>query len=90
MHLSGMTVKEGNRAAGTRSERIMIMAGAFGALLAAICCAMPLLVVLLGAIGLNAWIAKADYVLIPALILCLGLVGFRLYRKGLHKRQEAK
>jgi len=27
------------------------------------------------------WLAKADYVLIPALILCLALIGFSLYRR---------
>ena len=32
---------------------------------------MPLLVVVLGGIGLTGWLAKADYVVIAALILCL-------------------
>jgi hypothetical protein len=47
-------------------------------------CMTPLLVVVLGAVGLTAWLAKADYVLIPALILCLALVAFGLYRRRLH------
>jgi len=85
-----MTIKEANRAASTSGDRIVTTAGAFGALLAAICCATPLLAVLLGAVGLTAWLAKADYVLIPALVLCLGMVGFGLYRKGFRKRQEEK
>jgi mercuric ion transport protein len=51
---------------------------------AAICCMAPLLVVVFGAVGLTAWLAKADYVLIPALILCLALVAFGLYRRRLH------
>ena len=85
-----MTIKEANRAASTRSGRIIIIVGAVGALLAAICCRTPLLAVLLGAVGLTAWLAKADYVLIPALVLCLGLVGFGLYRKRVRKRQEEK
>jgi len=39
--------------------------GAIGAILAAICCMTPLLVVVFGTVGLTAWLAKADYVLIP-------------------------
>jgi Membrane transport protein MerF len=52
-------------------DRTLITTGAIGAVLAAICCMTPLLVVVFGAVGLTAWLAKADYVLIPALILCL-------------------
>ena len=47
--------------------------------LAAICCATPLLIVLFGAIGLTAWVAKADYVVIAMLILGVALIGFGLY-----------
>jgi mercuric ion transport protein len=61
-------------------DRTLVSMGAIGALLAAVCCATPLLAVLFGAVGLTAWIAKADYVLIPAMILCLGLVVLGLGR----------
>lgn len=67
------------------SDRTIISTGAVGAVLAALCCMTPLLVVVFGAVGLTAWIAKADYVLIPALILCLALASFGFYRKRLHK-----
>lgn len=50
-------------------DRALITTGAIGALIAAVCCATPLLAVLFGAVGLTAWLAKADYVVIPALIL---------------------
>jgi mercuric ion transport protein len=85
MHPGGMTIKEDDRAAGTRSNRSLIATGAIGALLAAICCATPLLAVLLGAIGLSTWLAKADYVLIPALLLSLALLGLGLYRRRLRR-----
>jgi mercuric ion transport protein len=62
-------------------DRTLITTGAVGAVIAALCCATPLLVVVFGAVGLTAWLSKADYVLIPALILCLGLIGVRLYRR---------
>ncbi len=67
-------------------ERTLIATGAIGAALAAICCATPLLVVVLGAVGLTGWLAKADYVVMPALIVCLGLIGIGLYRRRI--RQE--
>ena len=42
------------------TDRSLITTGAIGAVLAAICCATPLLAVVLGSIGLTAWLAKAD------------------------------
>ena len=36
-----------------------------GALVSILCCVTPVLVVLAGALGLTAWIARLDYVLIP-------------------------
>jgi mercuric ion transport protein len=65
-------------------DRTLITTSAIGALLAAICCMTPVLVVMFGAVGLTAWLAKADYVLIPALVLCLALVVFGIYRRRLH------
>ena len=64
-------------------DRTLIITGAIGAVFAAICCMTPLLVVVFGAVGLTAWLAKADYVLIPALLVCLALVAFCLYRRRL-------
>jgi mercuric ion transport protein len=63
------------------TDRSLITTGAIGAALAAICCATPLLAVVLGGIGLSAWLAKADYVLLPILLLGLGLVALGLYRR---------
>ncbi len=62
-------------------DRTLIRTGAVGAVLAALCCATPLLVLALAGLGLSAWAAKADYVLIPVLLVCLALVTFGLYRK---------
>ena len=65
------------------TDRSLITTGAIGAVLAAICCATPLLAVILGAIGLTAWLARADYVVMPVLFLRVVLVGFGLYRRHL-------
>src|SRR3546814_7000727 len=48
-------------------DATLLKTGIAGSLIAVICCATPLLVVLLGAIGLSAWLGWIDYVLMPAL-----------------------
>lgn len=63
------------------SSRTLLTTGTVGSVIAAICCATPILAITLGALGLTAWLSKADYVLIPALLIFLGLVGLGLYRR---------
>ena len=63
------------------NDRTLIATGGFAAALAAICCATPILAILLGGIGLTAWIAKADYVILPVLVLGVALVALGLYRR---------
>ncbi len=67
-------------------DRTLVTTGIVGAVVAAVCCATPLLAIVLGAVGLTAWLAKADYVLIPALILFVALIAFGLYRTRLRPR----
>jgi len=61
-------------------DKRLIWTGGIGAALAAILCATPVLAVVLPMLGLAAWLAAADYVLIPLLLVCLALVGLGLYR----------
>jgi mercuric ion transport protein len=63
------------------NNRALIATGTVGAIIAALCCATPLLAVLFGALGLTVWLANADYVVLPALLICLGLVVFGLARQ---------
>ena len=62
-------------------DRALIATGAVGVVLAAICCAAPLLAVTLATAGLTAWLANGAYVLIPALLVCVGLIAYRLNRR---------
>jgi mercuric ion transport protein len=64
------------------NNRSLIAAGGIGGVAAAICCTTPILAIVFGALGLTAWLSKADFVLIPALLICLGLVALGLYRRG--------
>lgn len=61
----------------------MIWTGGIGAGVAAICCATPVLLIILPALGLAAWLGWIDWVLFPALAAFLGLAffGYRQYRR---------
>lgn len=58
--------------------RTLLRTGIAGSVVTAICCATPVLAILLGAVGSAAWVGWLDYVLIPAL---LGFVGLTLYAR---------
>ena len=83
----GQVLKSGlfGRDAMAMKDCNLIAAGVVAGL-AAICCAAPVVVTAVGAVGLTAWLAKAGNVLISALVLCIGLIGFGLYRKQRRER----
>lgn len=70
-------------------DSTLIRAGAISTVVAAICCATPILAISLGLVGLSAWAAKVDYVLIPILIASIGLVGVGLYRRKISASEAA-
>lgn len=53
-----------------------------GAIIAALCCFTPVLVVLAGVIGLSAIVGYLDYVLLPALAFFIGLTLYALWRRN--------
>jgi mercuric ion transport protein len=59
----------------------LLGAGATGSVIAALCCFTPLLVVLLGALGLSAWLGWLDDLLLPALVGFLGMTAYALARR---------
>ena len=65
-----------------------LIASLVGTILVAVCCFTPILVVLLGAIGLGAWVGYLDYILLPALGVLLGLtvLSYWRYRRHCHKQ----
>lgn len=60
----------------------LLKIGMIGTVIAAICCTTPILVIAFGAVGLGAWVAGLDYVLLPALALFVVITCFALYRRG--------
>lgn len=63
------------------NDATLIKTGAIGTVVAAICCATPVLVIAFGAVGLTAWIGYLDIVLLPILALCIGVLGYGLYKR---------
>ncbi|GAB1233011.1 mercury resistance system transport protein MerF [Ferrigenium sp. UT4] len=67
-----MKITEGNT---------LLRVGIIGALLTALCCFTPLLVILLGALGLAALTGYLDYVLLPALAMFVILIIYAARRR---------
>ncbi|MCZ4262353.1 mercury resistance system transport protein MerF [Limimaricola sp. G21655-S1] len=55
--------------------------GLIGTVIVALCCFTPILVVLLGAVGLSALLGWVDYVLLPALAVFVGITLYALWRR---------
>ncbi|MDD9709442.1 mercury resistance system transport protein MerF [Seohaeicola sp. SP36] len=64
-----------------RTDRKLIATCVVGTVIAALCCFTPILVVLLGAVGLSAWLGWLDYVLLPALAFLIGLTIYAVWRR---------
>jgi mercuric ion transport protein len=63
------------------TEKGLLRVGIIGTVVTALCCFTPVLVMLLGAVGLSAAIGWLDYVLWPALVSFLGLTVCALWRR---------
>jgi mercuric ion transport protein len=67
---------------GGRMSKALLKVGIAGTIIAALCCFTPILVVLLGAVGLAAALGWLDLVLLPALIAFLLLTGYALWQRA--------
>ena len=59
----------------------LLAIGFTGTVVTALCCFTPILVILLGAIGLSAAIGYLDYILLPALGIFLVILIYALWRR---------
>lgn len=64
------------------SNRGLLTTGIVGTIIAALCCFTPVLVILLGAVGLSALTGYLDVVLLPALGLFVLLTIYALWRRS--------
>ena len=62
-------------------NRRLLPYGLIGTVVAALCCFTPILVILLGAVGLSAWLGWLDLVLLPALAMFIGITLYALWRR---------
>lgn len=62
------------------SDRRLLGTGIVGAVVTAVCCVTPVLLLALGAVGLSAWLGWLDAVLLPLLALFIGLIVYSLVR----------
>lgn len=70
------------------TDRGLLTSGILGTLVVALCCFTPLLVILLGWIGLSAWLGWLDIVLLPLLGIFICISVFALVRLA-RRRAEA-
>ncbi len=59
----------------------LLQVGIVGSVIAALCCFTPILVVLLGAVGLSALVGVLDYVLLPVLAIFVAITVYALWKR---------
>ncbi|GGB29280.1 mercuric ion transport protein [Tranquillimonas rosea] len=59
----------------------LVKCGLIGTVVVALCCFTPILVILLGAVGLSALLGWLDMVLLPALAVFIGITLYALWRR---------
>ena len=72
------------------NDEKLLRSGVAGTVIAMLCCFTPVLVILLGFVGLSAIIGGLDYVLFPILFASLGLIGYALYLRSGNKGPSPK
>lgn len=63
------------------SDKGILTTGIVGTMIAALCCFTPVLVILLGVLGLSSIVGYLDYVLFPVLAFFVVLTGYALWRR---------
>ena len=66
------------------NPKTLLRVSVIGTVLVALCCFTPILVVLLGTLGLAALTGYLDYVLLPALVFFIDLTCYAVWRKKKH------
>lgn len=64
-----------------KNSDTLLRIGIIGTIVAALCCFTPVLVILLGVVGLSALTGYLDYVLLPALALFMVLGVYAWFRR---------
>lgn len=70
------------------NDQKLLRTSIIGTVIVALCCFTPILVILLGAVGLSAILGYLDFVLFPALAIFLVLLGYALYRRSKNAKRQ--
>jgi mercuric ion transport protein len=62
-------------------EKTLLRVGIIGAIIAAICCFTPALVILMGVMGLSSVVGMLDIVLLPALAVFLTITRYAFWKR---------
>lgn len=68
------------------TDGTLLKVGIVGTVIAALCCFTPILVILLGVVGLSALVGWLDVVLFPVLAFFIGLTIYALWRRQQHAK----
>jgi len=63
------------------TPKSLLTVGIVGMIVTAICCSTPLLVLLLGVVGLSSLTGTLDIILLPALVFFLIITGYGLWKQ---------
>ena len=65
-----------------QNPKTLIRVGVIGTVLVALCCFTPILIILLGVVGLSALTGYLDYILMSTLVAFIGLTIYAVRRKN--------
>jgi mercuric ion transport protein len=69
----------------TDKTSVLLKFGLIGTVILALCCFTPVLVILLGVVGMSAALGWIDYVLLPALAVFIGITVYALWHRRTRK-----
>jgi mercuric ion transport protein len=72
------------------TDRALLGTGMIGAVIVALCCFTPVLVVLAGVVGAATIVGYFDYVLLPALVFFVGLTIYAVQRRQSRERTASQ
>lgn len=70
-------------------KRPLLKWGITGTVIAALCCFTPILVIVLGVVGLSDMLGYLDYVLLPALAFFIGLTFYALFKSKKKNKSDS-
>lgn len=62
-------------------DSTLLKLGIGGTIIVALCCFTPILVILIGVVGLGALTGYLDYVLLPALVIFIGITIYAVQKR---------